>query len=199
MPTVLVTGFDPFEGRSINPSWEAVSRLADEISGYKVVKLMIPTVFNKGTETVLQAVRSESPDFVFMTGVASGAESVTPEAFACNMRYARIPDNEGNQPLNQPVKPGGPLRLTPRIPIDSIVAIMKQEGYNVSVSVDAGSFVCNDVYYTVLHSLSGTSIKACFIHVPLIPELADGDDPSMPLDTITKTLHRFIELSIQKQ
>ena len=195
---ILFSGFDPFYDQPINPSWLAVSSLPDTIGGYHVHKLLIPTVFTKGANTVLQAAKSCHPDFIFMVGQAGGAASVTPELIGYNLRNARIPDNEGNQIRNQPILPDGPMCLCTRLPLVQIVATMKHEGYNINISSYAGAFVCNDVFYSILSAFKDTSTKADFIHVPFLPEQAAGEYPSMSLESITKTLLRFIELAIQQ-
>ena len=195
---ILITGFDPFDGQSINPSWLAVSSLPDSISGFHVTKLLIPTVFSKGASTVLQAARSEHPDFIFMVGQAGGAPSITLEFVGYNIRNARIPDNEGNQPRNQPIQSDGPMCICTRLSLNEIVTKMKHEGHNINISSYAGSFVCNDVFYSVLSEFRETPTKVDFIHVPFLPEQAEGTDyPSMSLESITKTLLRFIELAVQ--
>ena len=178
MKKLLITGFDPFGGAEINPSWEAVRRLPDQIGDYVLCKLEIPTVFGKAAEAVLSAAREFAPDAILCIGQAGGRSAVTPERIAVNIRDARIPDNAGNQPNGERIADDGPAAyfstLSPEIMRDAILAA----GIDATVSNSAGAFVCNDTLYSLLHHYKNTAVKVGFIHIPYLPEQGS---PSLPL------------------
>ena len=179
---LLITGFDPFGGDSINPSWEAVKKLPDRIGNWKLCKLEIPTVFGLAAQTVLEKTQEVAPAAILCLGVAAGRSAVTPERIGINVRSARIPDNRGNQPKEEPVIPGGGDGLFSTMHVSAMAAAIEAMGLPGAVSNTAGTFVCNDTLYTLLHHYQGTGVKVGFLHVPQLPEQGD---PSLPLaDTI---------------
>ncbi len=179
---LLITGFDPFGGATVNPSWEAVKQLPEQIGNWKLCKLEIPTVFGLAAKTVLQKAQEVDPAAILCLGVAVGRSAVTPERIGINVRSARIPDNRGNQPTEEPVIPGGPDGLFATVNVSAMAAAIEKMGLPGSVSNTAGTFVCNDVLYTLLHHYQSTDVKVGFLHVPQLP--AQGE-PSLPLeDTI---------------
>ena len=190
---LLITGFDPFGGETVNPSWEAVRLLPERIGEYDLTKLQIPTEFCRASAAVLEAAKELEPDVVLCVGQAGGRAGVTPEVVGINLREARIPDNAGFRPENEPVVPGGPAAYFATLPVREMVAAICNAGLPASLSYSAGAFVCNDVLYTVLHNCRGTEIKAGFIHVPFLPEQAKEGVPSMPLEKITQALKIAIE------
>jgi len=167
---LLITGFDPFDGESINPSWEVVSRLPESLGGFTLHKLQIPTVFSLAAEKVVEAAKEIQPDVILCIGQAGGRGAVTPERVAINIRDARICDNAGNQPVDQPIVPDGPDAYFATVPVKAMVQAMIDAGCDAAISNTAGTFVCNDVLYTLLHHYHGTSVQAGFIHVPYFPE-----------------------------
>ena len=187
---LLITGFDPFGGDSINPSWEAVKKLPDRIGNWKLCKLEIPTVFGLAAQTVLEKAQEVAPAAILCLGVAAGRSAVTPERIGINVRSARIPDNRGNQPKEEPVIPGGEDGLFSTMHVSAMAAAIEAMGLPGAVSNTAGTFVCNDVLYTVLHR---TDLPACFIHVPYLPEQAGPGVPSMALEKIAAGLTAAIE------
>ena len=193
MKKLLITGFDPFGGESVNPSWEAVRQLPDRIGQYELTKLRIPTVFGKAFEEVLAAANELRPDAVISVGQAGGRDSVTPEVVAINLREAGITDNEGNQPVNVPVVPGGPAAYFATIPVRDMVRAVKDAGIPCKLSYSAGAFVCNDVLYSMLHHCRETTTQVGFIHVPYLPRQAKENVPSMEEETIVKALTIAIE------
>ncbi|MBE6984510.1 MAG: pyroglutamyl-peptidase I [Ruminococcaceae bacterium] len=184
MKTLLITGFDPFGGEKLNPSWEAVSRLDDTIGAYRLEKLQIPTVFGKAAQTVLSAVREKKPDAVLCIGQAGGRSAVTPEYVAINLRYATIFDNEKNMPQDIPVIDGAPKAYFSTLPVRKMANAIEQAGVRSQMSYSAGTFVCNDLLFTLLHE----GVACAFIHVPYLPEQAKADQPSMPLEQIVRAL-----------
>lgn len=182
MKKLLITGFDPFGGADINPSWEAVRQLPDQIGNFVLCKLEIPTVFGKAAETVLSSAKDFSPDVILCIGQAGGRAAVTPERIAINIRDARISDNDGNQPKGKRIAIDGPAAyfstLSPEIMCDAIC----KAGIDATISNSAGAFVCNDTLYSLLHHYANTPVRVGFIHIPYLPEQGT---PSLPLhDTI---------------
>ncbi len=193
MKKLLITGFDPFGGEKVNPSWEAVKRLPDTIGGYELVKLQLPTVFGRAAETLLEKAAACGPEAIISVGQAGGRKGITPEVVGINLREAGIPDNQGNQPVNVPVVSGGPAAYFATLPVRDMVTAMKEAGLPCGLSYSAGAFVCNDVLYTVLNHYQGTAVQAGFIHVPFLPEQAAEGVPSLPLEEIVRGLEAAIK------
>ncbi|MBQ8595392.1 MAG: pyroglutamyl-peptidase I [Oscillospiraceae bacterium] len=192
MKKLLITGFEPFGGEKINPSWEAVKLLPDVIGDFELTKIEIPVVFGKAAETVIKKAEEIIPDAIICVGQAGGRTGVTPEMVAINLRFASIPDNEGNQPKDVPCVECGENAYFSTLPVRKITSAISEADIPCSVSYSAGTYVCNDLIYHVLHRYKGTETKACFIHVPFIPEQTN-DKPSLPLETIAKALEIAIE------
>ena len=183
MKKLLITGFDPFDGQAINPAWQAVENLPDQIGKYALCKLEIPTVFGRAAETVLQAAAQCQPDVILCIGQAATRSAVTPERIAVNIRDARIPDNAGYQPQGELVVPDGPAAYFTTVPLSAMTQAICDAGIEGVVSNSAGTFVCNDTLYTLLHHYAGTATRVGFIHIPSLPEQGV---PSLPLkDTVT--------------
>ena len=193
MPKLLITGFDPFGGESINPAWEAVSRLPDRIGTWEIHRLQIPTVFGKAGEVLLAKAEALLPDAIISVGQAGGRKAVTPEMVAVNLRYGSIADNAGVSPQDEPVVSGGPAAYFATLPVRKMAQAMVDAGLPGSVSYSAGAFVCNDTMYAVLHRYHGTPVRAGFIHVPFLPQQAKEGVPSMALEEIVKALEICIE------
>lgn len=189
---VLITGFDPFGGESINPALEAVKKLPDTIEGAEIIKLEIPTVFRKSLEKIEENIIKFNPDVVISIGQAGGRFGITPERVAINIDDARIPDNETNQPIDIPIFEDGDTAYFTTLPIKAMVKEMQDNGIPSSVSNTAGTFVCNHVMYGVLYMAAKKypNIKAGFIHVPYIPSqvVTKPNQPSMSTEDITKGL-----------
>ncbi len=188
MKKLLVTGFDPFGGQTVNPAWEAVKALPDRIGDFDLVKLEVPTVFGKAAQTVLEKAEMLCPDAIVCVGQAGGRSKVTPEVVAINLRDASIADNEGNRPWNVPVMEGAPDALFSTLPVHAMVAEAQKQSLSCALSYSAGAFVCNDLLYSLLYRYHGTDVRVGFLHVPFLPEQAGDGVPSMPLETITDTL-----------
>ena len=188
MKHLIITGFDPFGGETVNPSWEAVSRLPDIIGDYRLTKLQIPTVFGTAADTVLAAAAEDAPDVILCVGQAGGRDAVTPERIAVNMASARIPDNRGNQPVETPILPGAPDGIFSTVPVAAMADAITAAGLPGKISNTAGTFVCNDTLYRLLHRFAGTAVRAGFVHVPWLPEQAKEGAPSMELQDITAAL-----------
>lgn len=197
MMKILVTGFDPFGGEPINPALEAVKKLPETIQGAEIIKLEIPTVFGKSFEVVQSAIEKHQPDVVVNIGQAGGRFTISPERIAINVDDARIPDNEGNQPVDEKIQEDGESAYFTQLPIKAMVSAIKKAGIPGSVSNTAGTFVCNHIMYQVQYLIHKKypHLKGGFIHVPYIPEqvVEKGDQPYMSLEDITRGLTKAIE------
>lgn len=194
---VLITGFDPFGGESINPAWEAVKAMKDNIDGIEVIKLQIPTVFKKSAEKLFAGIEEHKPDAVICIGQAGGRYDMSVERVAINMDDGRIPDNEGYQPIDTPVYEDGENAYFATLPIKGIVEEIKLAKIPASVSNTAGTYVCNHIMYSLLYYVSknNLNIKGGFIHVPYITEqVVDKKNmPYMEVTTITKALECAVQ------
>lgn len=188
--TLLITGFDPFGGETVNPAWEAVKRLPEQIGNYRLHKLQIPTVFGVGAQAVLDAAHTLHPNLILCIGQAGGRSAVTPERIAVNIRDAKIADNLGNQPIGERVVPEGPVAYFATVDVMAMAQAAQAKGLPAMVSNSAGAFVCNDVLYTLLYTFDGSDTKVGFIHVPWLP--AQGT-PSLPLEQTVAALEAMIE------
>lgn len=194
---ILVTGFDPFGTDSINPSIEAVKKLPDTIDGAKIIKREIPTVFHKSADVVREAILAEKPDYILNIGQAGGRTDLTPERVAINLDDARIKDNEGQQPIDQPIQNDGDAAYFSQLPIKGMVDYMKKEGLPASVSNSAGTFVCNHIMYQTLYLTANEfpEIKAGFMHIPFMTEqvVDRAEKASLSLDNIIKGIEASIK------
>lgn len=193
---LLITGFDPFGGEKINPAWEAVKGLPDNIDGVEVIKLQIPTVFKKSAQKLFENIDSVKPDVVICVGQAGGRYELSMERVAINLDDGRIPDNEGYQPIDVKVFEDGENAYFTTLPIKAMVEEIKRAGIPAAVSNTAGTYVCNHIMYSLLYYIHKNSlnIKGGFIHVPYITEqvLDKKDTPYMDLKIITKGLEASI-------
>ena len=193
---LLLTAFSPFGGEKINPSLEAVKLLKDKILETDIIKLEVPTVFGKSIKIVADAIEKERPDYVLCIGQAGGRYGITPERVAINIDDARIPDNEGNQPIDKPIFADGEPAYFSNLPVKAMVEEIRKEGLPASLSNSAGTYVCNHLMYGVLYTLSKKykGVKGGFIHVPFIPEqtVDKPDKPSMSLTDIVRGLEAAI-------
>ncbi|SFN80238.1 pyroglutamyl-peptidase I [Proteiniclasticum ruminis] len=199
---ILVTAFDPFGGESINPALEAVKLMKDNIDGAEIVKLEIPTVFRKSIDKVAEAIVKEDPDVVLSIGQAGGRFEVTPERVAINVDDARIPDNEGNQPIDVPIYEDGAPAYFTTLPVKAMVEAIRSAGLPSSLSNSAGTFVCNHIMYGVLYQIEkmGKNIRAGFIHVPFIPEQVarrPAPAPCMSMVDIAKALEAAVSAIVK--
>ncbi len=196
MKRLLITGFAPFGGDKVNPSWQAVSALPETVGGWELVKRELPVTFRGAPKALFAAMDETEPDAVLMVGLAGSRGAVTPERQGFNEIVARIPDNEGCQPQNEPVIPGGPEVLYSTLPVEDMTEAILAAGVPARLSESAGRFVCNTLLYAALYRLeqSDDPVPAAFIHVPATPELAAGKDlPTLTLDQIVAALTAAIE------
>lgn len=194
---LLLTAFDPFGGEKINPALEAVKLVKDKIGDVEVVKQEVPTVFVKSVNTVKEAIEREKPDVVLCIGQAGGRFDLTPEKVAINFDDARIQDNEGNQPVNQPIFEDGDTAYFTSLPVKAMVEEIKKAGVPASVSYTAGTFVCNHLMYGVLYTINKSypNIKGGFMHVPFITEqvMNKKNIPSLTLNQIVTGIEAAIK------
>jgi len=202
MRYVLVTGFEPFGGETVNPSWEVVSQLEGSIiDRCRVVTRQLPCVFGESLSVLNAAIDELNPAVVIAVGQAGGRVDVTVERVAINVDDARIPDNRGQQPIDVAIVPGGPAAWFTRLPIKATVAAMRERGIPASVSQTAGTFVCNHVMYGLLHKISeNAEVKGGFIHIPYLPEqaAAHAGAPSMAAQTVKAALEIAIEVALRQ-
>ena len=194
---ILVTGFDPFGGEPINPAIESVKRLPDNIAGAEIIKLEIPTVRKKSLEKIEKAINEHNPDVILSIGQAGGRFDISIERVGINLDDFRIPDNEGNQIIDEPVFPDGENSYFVKLPVKSMVQNVQKNNIPASVSYTAGTFVCNHVLYGVMYLIEKKykGKKSGFIHIPFLPQqvVDKRNMPSMELDTIVKGLTAAIE------
>ena len=193
---ILVTGFDPFGGEKVNPALEAVKSLPSEIHGAEIHWVEIPTVFYKSAEVLETAIVRFQPDAVLCIGQAGGRASLTPERVAINQDDARIPDNQGNQPIDTPIRLDGQAAYFSTLPIKAMVQAIKEEGLPATVSNTAGTFVCNHLMYQVLYLADKKfpNMRAGFMHIPYMTEqvINKPNTASMNLTDIVRGIEAAI-------
>lgn len=194
---ILLTGFEPFGGESINPAKEAVKLVKDEIKGAQIVKYYVPVVFGKAIDTVYEAMKKENPDAVLLIGQAGGRYEMTPERVAINCDDARIPDNEGNSPVDQPVFADGAAAYFSTLPIKKMVEYMKAANIPAAISNTAGTYVCNHLMYGVRYYLEKEFPNTIggFMHVPFLHEqvMNKKETASLSKDDVVKGIEASLE------
>ncbi|MBQ8655127.1 MAG: hypothetical protein IJ507_09335 [Clostridia bacterium] len=163
---ILITGFEPFGGDSVNPSWEAVRLLPDSVDGAQLHRVQLPVVFGECGERLAAEAQAYQPDVVILCGVAGNRTEVTPELLAVNWRMGSIADNAGVQYTGQKIDPAGPDAIMTDLPVTAMVEDMKQAGLPAKLSLSAGAYVCNDLYYAAMQGQKKGGYRALFIHVP---------------------------------
>lgn len=202
---ILLTGFEPFDQDRINPSWE-VARALDgaQIAGAAVQALQLPCVFGAAVEVLHQGLAQWQPSLVICLGLAGGRASIMPERVAVNMDDARIADNAGHQPIDVPVVRDAPAAYFSTLPIKAMVRQMREAGVPAAVSNTAGTFVCNHVFYALMHRLArraGPGVRGGFIHVPALPEQAAQQQgmPSMGLEVQVQGIRAALHAAMTVQ
>ncbi len=185
---VLLTGFEPFGGDTVNPSWLIAEALQGEvIAGARVQALCLPCVFGSANRVLLEALAQQRPRLVLALGLAAGRAELSLERVAINVDDARIADNAGARPIDLPVVPGAPAAHFSTLPIKAMVAALQQAGVPAAVSQTAGTFVCNHVFYGLMHALRRRrGVRGGFMHVPLLPQQAGAGQPSLDLATMVR-------------
>ena len=191
MKKLLITGFEPFGGESINPSWEIVKALPEVVGDYEIFRLCVPVVFGRAAELVLDMAGEIQPDVILSIGQAGGRSAITPEKVAINLRHASIPDNGGNRPWDEPIIPGGETAYFSTLPVRKMAEAVGASGIASQVSYTMGSYVCNDLSYILLSHFQDSVTRVGFIHVPYCTE--QGKEPSMAINTMTNAIKTAIE------
>ena len=193
---ILVTGFDPFGGEKVNPALEAVKSLPSEIHGAEIHWVEIPTVFYRSAGVLEAEIVRFQPDAVLCIGQAGGRASLTPERIAINQDDARIPDNQGNQPIDTPIRLDGQAAYFSTLPIKAMVQAIKEEGLPATVSNTAGTFVCNHLMYQALYLADKKfpNMRAGFMHIPYMTEqvINKPNTASMNLTDIVRGIEAAI-------
>ena len=202
MKTVLLTGFEPFGGDPLNPSAE-IARQIDgvEIEGHRVCGAVLPCVFGKSASELKRLIKRHRPVLVICLGLANGRAEITPERVAINVDDARIPDNAGRQPVDRPVVRGGPAAYWSTLPVKAIVAELRRNRVPAAVSQTAGTFVCNHVFYALMHELARqrSKVRGGFIHLPALPEQAKPGQPSLPLRVMREAVVTAIAVALTRR
>jgi pyroglutamyl-peptidase len=195
--SVLVTGFDPFGGSAVNPSWDAIHALnGREISGHRIVGGEIPTIFGASLLKLEQLMEEVQPRLVICTGQAGGRPAISLERIAINVNDARIPDNVGAKPIDVPIVPGGPAAYFTTLPIKAMLQTLLDNGVRAEVSQTAGTFVCNQTFYGLMHLLARPrweGVRGGLIHVPWLHEQGQ---PSMRVEEVVRGLELAIACAL---
>jgi len=201
MKTVLVTGFEPFGGERLNPSAEIARRLHEVvIAGHRMEGAVLPCRFGASITELKKRIRRFQPVLIVCVGQAGGRAEITPERVAINVDDARMPDNAGEKPVDVPVVRGGPAAYFSTLPIKAIVAVLREKGVPAGVSQTAGTFVCNHVFYGLMHALrKQRAVRGGFIHVPFLPEQAGKGQPSLPLATMVEAITLAVETALRRR
>ena len=197
-PTLLLTGFDPFDGAKSNPSWDAASALDGcVIGGHRIAARRLPTEFGASLRALRAAIRETGPSLVVCTGLAGGRKELSLERVAINVDDARIADNIGAQPVDARIAARGPAAYFTTLPIKAMLAALEKQGIPAYVSQTAGTFVCNHVFYGLMHRLATVpalkGARGGFIHVPMLPEQGA---PSLPLADMVEGLRAGIRTAL---
>ncbi|HEV2334384.1 MAG TPA: pyroglutamyl-peptidase I [Stellaceae bacterium] len=199
----LVTGFEPFGGDSVNPALEALGRLPERLGALEIMTQVLPAVFGRALDAVETAVAATNPDIVLCVGLAGGRAALSLERVAINIDDARIADNAGRQPIDRPVVAEGPAAYFATLPIKAAVAALRAAGLPAIVSNTAGTFVCNHVFYGLLHfaATRRPGLRGGFLHVPYLPEQAAREDgaPSMALGDIVRGIEIVLRVVASRQ
>ncbi|MEO8365357.1 MAG: pyroglutamyl-peptidase I [Pseudoxanthomonas sp.] len=200
LPTILLAGFAPFDGQALNPSWEAVRALRGKrIAGHRIIVRCLPVAFDASLKELRAALRETSPALVICVGLAGGRERISLERIAINVDDARIPDNDGEQPIDEAIVSHGPAAYFSTLPIKSMLAGLRDAGFPIEVSQTAGTYVCNHVFYGLMHALRNRrKVRAGFIHIPYSPEQAAtiAGAPSLDLQSVVAALRLALRIAI---
>ncbi|MBF0713515.1 pyroglutamyl-peptidase I [Gemella sp. GH3] len=195
---ILITGFDPFGGEKINPSAEAIKLLPKHIKDCEIITKTIPTVFELSAEVLKKEILEHNPDIVICIGQAGGSSNISIERVAINIDDARIPDNNGNTPVDKKIKEDGANAYFSTLPIKAIITKLNENNIPAKISNSAGTFVCNHIMYQSLYLANqlNNNFKTGFIHIPFLPEQIGKAYPSMSLENIITAIEIIIETTI---
>ena len=192
---VLVTGFDPFGGERVNASLEAVRRLPARIGALEITTATLPTSYSRSLPALEAAIARARPELVLCVGQAGERAALCVERVAVNVQDARIPDNDGAQPADTPVVAGGPAAYLATLPVRAAVAALHAEALPAELSMSAGTFVCNHVFYGLMHlaATRGQAFRGGFLHVPCLPQQAPAGAPTLALEEIVRGICIVLE------
>jgi pyroglutamyl-peptidase len=199
-PSILLTGFAPFGGETVNPSWQAVQQLhGRHLRGHRVVARQLPVEFGTALQELRAAIRETRPELVLCVGQAGGRAALSLERVAINVDDARIPDNAGAQPVDAPIVAGGPDAYFTGLPIKAMLAALREAGIPAEVSQTAGTYVCNHVFYGLMHALRNRRIRGGFMHIPYSPEQAalHPGAPGLPVETVVRALRIALQVALE--
>ena len=199
-PAVLLTGFAPFGGEATNPSWEAVRQLRGRrIAGHRVVARCLSVEFGTSLKELRAAIRETRPALVLCVGQAGGRSAISLERVAINVDDARIPDNAGAQPIDAAIIGDGPAAYFTDLPIKSMLAALREAGIPAEVSQTAGTYVCNHVFYGLMHALRRQKVRGGFVHIPYSPEQAAHHPgaPALPIETVCEGLRIALRVALE--
>ncbi|RZJ08909.1 MAG: pyroglutamyl-peptidase I [Rubrivivax sp.] len=178
---ILLTGFEPFDGDTVNPSWEVARSLhGQRLGDAHVHARCLPTSFIGAPVALAEALLELQPGLVVGLGLASGRSEISIERIAVNLIDARIADNAGERPQDVPVLGEAPAAYFSTLPVKAMRDALRQAGHPAGLSLSAGAFVCNQVFFELQHRLRGTGVRSGFIHLPALPEQAARSTPAMP-------------------
>lgn len=196
MSTILLTGFEPFGGDAANPSADAVRTVAERWNGPEVfVAEILPVTFAGAASRLRELIAAHRPDVVVSVGLAGGRAAVGVERIAVNLVDARIPDNAGAQPIDEPSAAGAPAARFSTLPVKAITAAIADAGIPVELSHSAGTFVCNHAFFTAL-DVVGSGVRAGFVHVPWSAETAPSGAASLPAADIAHAVEIAVRVSL---
>lgn len=197
---VLLTGFAPFDGESVNPSWQAVQALhGRRIGGHRIVSRQLSVEFGNSLKELRAAIRETKPSLVLCVGQAGGRAAMSLERVAINVDDARIPDNAGARPIDTEIVEGGPAAYFTGLPIKAMLAALREAGIPAEVSQTAGTYVCNHVFYGLMHILRNRRIRGGFVHIPYSPEqvVHHPGVPSLPVETVVQGLRIALQVALE--
>ncbi|MGN7976773.1 pyroglutamyl-peptidase I family protein [Microbacterium sp. 22195] len=193
MSTILLTGFAPFDGAERNPSGDAVAAVASGYDGpHRLIAATLPVSFAGAAAHLHALIAEHDPDAVIATGLAGGSDRVAVERVGVNLMDARIPDNDGAQPIDVPSEPGGPAARFATLPVKRIVSVLEEEGIPARASLSAGSYVCNHVLYTALGA-SRPHVPTGFVHLPWSTATAPADAPSLSEQDLARAVRLVVD------
>jgi pyroglutamyl-peptidase len=203
LPRVLLTGFAPFGGEAVNPSWDAVSLLdGDAIAGHRIVTRQLPVAFGASLAQLHEALQATAPRLVLCVGQAGGRAQVSIERIAINVDDARIADSAGAAPIDAPIVADGPAAYFSTLPIKSMLVALRDAGIPAEISQSAGTYVCNHVFYGLMHALQAhPQVRGGFIHIPYSPAQAARHPgaPSLGIETVKNALRIALEAALLTQ
>lgn len=203
MKRIILTGFEPFGGESINPSWEVVKLLEKKTESYQIIAQQLPCVFDLSLQILYAKIDEIHPDIVLCIGQAGGRADISIERVAINLNDATIPDNQGNQPIDTPIITNAPNAYFSNLPCKAMVQAVKTSGIPASLSLSAGSYVCNHTMFGLLHHLAQhhPHCRGGFIHIPYLPEqgILHRNVPTMSLETLKQGILIAVETALERE